>query len=259
MRIEIDVMMEYHLGGDDMVLLTLEACQTHNQRIVESSLEIDDGTVHRIGDPGALNHRVWAQVPRDTMNLSYHARVDVDRPAVVLNDLPATPTSVLTPDVLDYLRPSRFCQSDLFTSFVAKTFGGLNGGTKIAAIQDWVKHELSYVPGRSTGMTTAMDTFVAREGVCRDFTHVMCALARAGGVPARYTSVYCADVNPPDFHAVVEVWLDGAWHLIDPTGMSAAPGLVVIASGRDATDVAFMETEKWAYMLRQSVTVSRLD
>ena len=130
--------------------------------------------------------------------------------------------------------------------FADERFGHLEGGAKIAAILDWTSSSLAYVPGSSCGTTTAYDTFVMREGVCRDYAQLVCGLARAANIPARYVTGYGANVDPADFHAVAEVWLDGAWHLVDATGMCSASGLAIIGTGRDATDVSFMETEKEA-------------
>jgi transglutaminase-like putative cysteine protease len=84
---------------------------------------------------------------------------------------------------------------------------------------------------------------------------MVCALARASNIPARCVSVYGAGVNPPDFHAVAQVWLEGGWHMVDATGMSSGADLVVIAAGRDASDIAFMETQSMAEMISQSVSV----
>lgn len=249
--------MEYQIFDNDTVLLILEAAQTDGQTILESVLEIEDATMHRIGGEGGVGQRVWAFVKSDQLKLRYRAKVDVTRPEVALETLEATPMSALPGEVVTYLRPSRFCQSDMLTGFAEKQFGHLEGGAKIASILDWVKAEIAYAPGSSNATTTAIDTFVGREGVCRDFTHMVCSLARAANIPARYTSVYGADVQPPDFHAVAQVWLDGAWHLVDATGMNTAAGLVVIGSGRDAADVAFMETAQWAQFSAQKVSVSQ--
>ena len=93
---------------------------------------------------------------------------------------------------------------------------------------------------RATPTTTAADAFVSRQGVCRDYAHLMASFARAAGMPARLVSAYAWRLEPPDFHAVVEVWLDGAWHLLDATGLAPIEGLARICVGRDATDIAFM-------------------
>ena len=257
MAFGIDVRMQYRLGSDPMVLLVLEAARTGGQTVIEDHLEIAQADITRIDGEGGVGQRIWARVHADDLHLRYRATVDVTRPAPRLEQLGGTPLHGLPGDVLSYLRPSRFCPSDLFQAFTARRFGGLQGGRKVAAIRDWVASSLSYVPSSSPA-TTAQDTFVTREGVCRDYAHVVCALARAAGIPARYVSGYAPDVDPPDFHALVEVWLEGAWHLVDATGMSGDDGAAVIGVGRDAGDVAFMETWSEASFVSQSVSVMRL-
>lgn len=258
MRVEIAVGLEYQICGNQAILLTLEAAQTDGQTVVNSSLNIENATLHRINGEGMVGERVWAFVTNERFLVQYRATVDVHRSEIVLEALAGTPMQELPGDVLTYLRPSRYCQSDLFVDFVSKQFGHLQGGAKIAAILNWVSAEIAYVSGSSNPTTTAVDTFVAREGVCRDFAHLMCSLARAANIPARYTSVYGANVSPPDFHAVVQVWLDGTWHLIDATRMSSAAELVIIGSGRDASDVAFMETEQWVQPINMNISVAHL-
>lgn len=256
MQIQIKVALEYQLSANENVLLTLEVAETDGQSIKESLLSVDNATLLRMAGEGGVGNRVWARIAGDRLNLRYCAKVDVTRPDVALEGLAAMPFHSLPTEVLTCLRPSRFCQSDLFTDFVGQRFGHLAGGTKVAAIAQWVKAETHYVSGSSDGKTTAVDTFVSRQGVCRDFAHLTCSLIRAANIPARYVSVYGIDVDPPDFHAATQVWLDGAWHLLDATGMGTASRLVVIGAGRDAADVAFLETSQWAQLIHQSVTVA---
>lgn len=256
MRITIDVTMDYQLPRAEPVLLTLAAARTDGQTLEENHLEVEDARLEWIDADGMVGQRVWAFLDTPRLVLHYSAAVDVTRPDVPLEALASTAFGALPAHVIGHLRPSRFCQSDLFTAFVAQKFGHLTGGAKIAAMRDWVAQEIAYVPGSSNPATTAIDTFVSRAGVCRDYTHLMCALARAANIPARYTSAYGIGVNPPDFHAVAEVWLDGAWHLVDPTGMSRADRMAVISSGQDAVDVAFMENESGAMPRNQFIQVA---
>ena len=114
------------------------------------------------------------------------------------------------------------------------------------AIRDWIADNFSYEPV-STSSTTALDSFVERRGICRDYAHVLVTLARASAIPARYVSCYAPGVDPPDFHAVAEVFLadptvagGGAWQLVDATGMADPAQTVKIGVGRDAADVSFM-------------------
>lgn len=164
------------------------------------------------------------------------------------NDLPA--------EVLIYTRPSRYCPSDQFGRFVQRSFGDTDGGERVLAILEWIRDNIDYEHGVSDTETTAARTFIDRAGVCRDFTHLGITLCRASGIPARAVSAYAYQLDPPDFHAVFEVYLDGGWWLIDPTGLAPIEGLVRIASGRDAADIAFLTTQGTCEHVRQSVTVS---
>lgn len=253
MRIEINVAMDYQLCSDETVYLAIEAAETTGQTILSSDLVIEGAELHRITVEGMVGKRGWSFISGERLKLRYRATVDVTRSALDLALLSATDS--IPNAVAMYLRPSQFCQSDLFTDFVAAQFGALSGGAKIKAIVAWVTAEIAYISGSSFVGTTAIDTFVGRSGVCRDFAHLVCTLARAAGIPARYASVYGAGVSPPDFHAVAQVWLAGDWHLVDATGMTDASGLVIIAAGRDAGNVAFLETTHWAHPLLQTVSV----
>jgi transglutaminase-like putative cysteine protease len=257
MRLDIEVAFDYEVARGDAALLAITVAQTDGQTVLDSALEVENASLRWIDGQGGVGRRVWATPEAERLQLYYRAKVDVTRPDVDLDALAATPWHALPDEVIAFLRPSRFCPSDLLTSFVRSRFGHLEGGEKVAAIRDWTEASLAYVAGSSGATTTAVDTFVSREGVCRDYAHLVCGLARAANIPARYTTGYGPDVSPPDFHAVAEVWLDGAWHLVDATGMSSAGGLVVIGSGRDAGDVAFLETEHWASLVRQEVGVTR--
>ena len=136
-----------------------------------------------------------------------------------------------------------------------RTFGDTSGGARVLAILDWIHENIDYEPGSSDSETTAARTFIDRAGVCRDFTHLGVTLCRASGIPARAVSAYAHELSPPDFHAVFEVWLDGGWWMVDPTRLAPIEGLVRIASGRDAADIAFLTTQGDCRMVRQSVTV----
>jgi transglutaminase-like putative cysteine protease len=87
----------------------------------------------------------------------------------------------------------------------------------------------------------------------------MAAFARAAGIPARLVSAYAWRLDPPDFHAVVDVWLGNRWRLVDASGLAPIEGLVRIAVGRDATDISFMTIFGYAELVHQEVRVTRVD
>ena len=187
----------------------------------------------------------------------YRARIEIDRVILPLASLNAGDPRALPALVVPYLLPSRYCESDRFEAFVQREFSGFDGGAKIAAMRDWIDNNVDYVSGASNGETSAADTFVQRQGVCRDFAHLLAGFARAAMIPARLVSAYAPQVTPPDFHAVVEVWLDESWHLVDATGMAEPHEIVRICVGRDATDIAFMTVFGTADFREQRVTVTR--
>lgn len=258
MRIEIYVEMAYEIGPSRMAMLAIEAASTAGQTVISDRLDLDSASLHRIAGESEVGTRIWLRLEQQALRLSYRAEVEVTRRDTRLENVPADPVHALPAVVFTYLRPSRFCQSDEFVGFVANRFGTLEGGAKIAAIRDWVACEVRYLQATSDTQTTVVDTFARREGVCRDFAHLVCALSRAAGIPARYASAYGPDVDPPDFHAVAQVWLDGDWHVVDATGMSTAADMVLIGVGRDAFDAPFMETDDEAHLVSQTVLVKRI-
>ncbi|SFA79433.1 Transglutaminase-like enzyme, putative cysteine protease [Poseidonocella pacifica] len=255
MKIQIDVAMEYDLSGDMRACLAVEAAKTPVQTVLSEELSLPGATLTRTAGEAGLGQRIWVAMSAPRMSLRYSATAEITRDNSPLENFALTPRHELPGEVMTFLRPSRYCQSDMFPAFVARRFGEIEGGAKVAAMRDWVREEMTYVPGTSNATTTVIDTFAAREGVCRDYAHMVCALARAADIPARYCSVYGIGVEPPDFHAVAQVYLGGAWHVVDATGMCEPDQVAVISVGRDACDVAFMETSDPAGLIEQSVSV----
>lgn len=259
MKLSIRAQLDYSFDGPCEALLQLEAAALPEQRVIESELGISPpARVTKVPATDGIGERCWVRVERGLV-VDYRAIVLVERPPHDCADLAATPLSDLPPATIPYLMASRYCPSDQFQTYVDADFAGLEGGRRIVAMRDWIHRSFTYDPAASTSHTTATDSFVRRQGICRDYAHVMIALARAAGIPARIASVYGHGVDPPDFHAVADVFLGGAWHLVDATGMAGGEGLVRIGVGRDAADVAFLSTYGKATMNSQSVAVERLD
>ena len=140
-----------------------------------------------------------------------------------------------------YTRPSRYAESDSLAPTAAAEFAGLVTGTDLlAGVSSWVGTRLAYVSGSSLFTDGAARTLLAREGVCRDFAHLSIALLRGLNIPARLVSVYAPGLDPMDFHAVAEAWVDGVWRVVDATTLAPRETLVRIATGRDAADTAFL-------------------
>lgn len=255
MRLSIDVELDYWITDAADVLLQIEVAALTDQVLEKQELTVwtDTPIVTAVGEDG-VGQRCLAR-GTGSFRAEYHAIVRIDRPPVDIAGLLATSPRNIPGAVIPYVLPSRYCESDRFEGFVHAEFAGLEGGALALAMQDWVRHNLRYDGAASSGATTAMMTFADRRGVCRDYAHLLCALARAGGIPARSVSAYAPHVVPQDFHAVCELWLNGRWHLLDPTGMAGLDEIARVAVGRDATDIAFMTVFGRAMMNAQTVTV----
>ncbi|WP_353826541.1 transglutaminase-like domain-containing protein [Agromyces sp. SYSU T0242] len=153
---------------------------------------------------------------------------------------PAPEASADAVDLLAFLRPSRYAESDRLAATAASEFARVEGVDRLAAVSSWVGTRLSYVPGSSSPTDGAVQTLLARQGVCRDYAHLVVALLRALDVPARLVAVYAPGLDPMDFHAVAEAFVDGAWHVVDATTLAPRETLVRISTGRDAADTAFL-------------------
>ncbi len=259
MRLQVEANLRYWLYEPTDVLLAIEAAPTEEQRLLDDGLTVNALAPLRTvpGDDG-IGRRTWIRATGE-FQANYRGTFLVERVCDPLMGLAIAPRDQLPAHVIPYLWPSRFCQSDLFTSFVEREFGHLSGGTKVQAMARWIQSHIDYRIGASNEKTSALDTFVARKGVCRDYAHVMAAFTRAAGIPARLVSAYAWRLEPQDFHAVVDVWLGGRWRLVDASGLAPTEGLVRIAVGRDATDISFMTVFGSADFLAQEVRVSRQD
>jgi len=182
-------------------------------------------------DPSGTRFEV-INVAAGKVEVTYSARVEGR----------TSPDHVTELDQLIYLRPSRYCESDTLAPIAHAEFEGLEGHSLVDAISSWVGTHLSYVPGSSLSTDGAVATLLARRGVCRDYAHLAVALLRAMQVPARVAAVYAPGLKPMDFHAVAEAAIDGVWRVVDPTTLAPRQSLLRIATGRDASDIAFVDT-----------------
>jgi transglutaminase-like putative cysteine protease len=254
-KVAITAMLDYTLPNAADVLLAVEVIPSGDQQLVTDLLTVaGSGPLKTIQGMDGLGRRTWLHA-EGRIGISYNATVVVDREPTNIAGLDTVPHAELPPAYIQYLTPSRYCPSDRHENFVTTRFDGPSKGDKVLQMAEWIFNYIEYAPGFSPIGSTATDTFIQRRGVCRDFAHLLIAFARAADIPARMVSAYAPGINPPDFHAVVEVYLDGRWHLVDPTRLSREEQLVRIAVGRDATDISFMTIFGTAQMISQSVIV----
>jgi transglutaminase-like putative cysteine protease len=264
MPIDISVRFAFSLDKLSDVLLQFEAAAIPEQRILSRNSRISDAEhIARVAAHDGIGERIWLHV-EGPCEVTYSARVAINRLLPDIATLARLEPHDLPAGTVQYLFDSRYCPADRFQPFVEAEFAGLEGGARVLAIRDWIGENLTYTPGCSDSNTTALDSFVERRGICRDYAHVLITLARASAIPARYASVYAPGVEPPDFHAVAEVFLadptipgGGAWHLVDATGMADPAETVKIGIGRDAADTSFMTVFGDAQFGAKEVVVSK--
>ena len=161
----------------------------------------------------------------------------------------AAPVSDLPPDTLPFLRPSRYCETELLSDFAWANFGAISGGwAKVQAICDFVHQRLRFSYPEARPTRTAGEALAEGVGVCRDFTHLAVALCRCLNIPARYCNGYLGDIGVPpdpapmDFNAWFEVFLGDRWFTFDARHNQPRIGRILIARGRDAADIPMIAT-----------------
>jgi transglutaminase-like putative cysteine protease len=255
MKLNVHVHLDYELPGPTDLLLQIEAADIPEQAIEWKDIILPQADhIAHVPAQDCIGDRIWLRMS-GKMVVDYRARIIVNRNLADCRQLQRVPPHLLPGETIPYLLSSRYCESDRFQSFVEEEFRALEGGELVIAMRDWVHDHLRYVPGSSNVMTTAADTFISRRGICRDYAHLLITLARSAGIPARIASVYALGVDPPDFHAVAEIFLGGEWHLVDATGMAREAGMAKIGVGRDAADVAFLTAFGGAQLIDQYVSV----
>jgi len=245
-RIELQIALNYQIDpqGADFVF-NIHAAQTASQRIVFENLSISQAIEPQIHtDPISGNRYMRLRALPGELNVSYAATVDLTHHFADPGQIAEVPVRCLPPEVMGYIYPSRYCQSDRLLKLASNEFGNLpQGYSRVQAIRDWVHRHVTFTSNSSTSNTSAVDTLIGQVGICRDFAHLMVALCRAVNIPARFTTGtdYGADpiLGPPDFHAYVEAYVGDRWYIFDPSGTAIPMGLVRFGTGRDAADVAF--------------------
>ncbi|HMR49411.1 MAG TPA: transglutaminase family protein [Arachnia sp.] len=182
-------------------------------------------------------------------DLTYRAIVDRYAPPRIVEDA----------ERIRYLRPSRYCESDSLSPTAVAEFHDLRGAQLLDAVSSWVGTHLTYVSGSSQPTDGAIQTLLSRQGVCRDFAHLVVALLRAREVPARVVSVYAPGLEPMDFHAVAEAAIDGKWCVVDATTLAPRDSMLRIATGRDASDTAFLTNQSGALILNSLEVTATVD
>lgn len=245
-RLRLALELDYVVGehGCDFIF-NIHAAHTERQRVVEERLTLSQDVQLRVETDGTTRNRyLRVKALPGPLKLAYGATVELSHHVAEPDGIGEVPVARLPAQVLGYIYPSRYCQSDRLHRFAMREFGQQwQGYGRVQAIRDWVLQRTTFASNSSNSNTSAIDTLLETTGVCRDFAHLMIALCRAINIPARFTTGidYGADpaLGPTDFHAYVEAYLGDRWYLFDPSGTAIPMGFVRFGTGRDAADVAF--------------------
>jgi transglutaminase-like putative cysteine protease len=175
------------------------------------------------------------------------------------------PVADLPPETLRFLLSSRYCEVDLLSNTAAQLFGGIAPGwQRVQAICDWVHQNVSFGYHFASATKTALEVYRDRTGVCRDFQHLAITFCRSLNIPARYATGYLGDIcipltdTPMDFSAWFEVYLEGRWWAFDARNNVPRVGRVLMATGRDATDVAITTSFGNARLVHFEITTDEV-
>ena len=258
--ISVSARLQYEVTATTSFVFSLAAGASDHQRILHERLHCEPGLDPRHLEDDTGNRLIVLSHDPGGFEISYEAVVALNPFVPGVEPDQETAFAELPAAAYSYLRPSRYCESDLLSRFASRTFGtGPTGVERVHDICEWVHGHLDYVPGSTDASTTAVDVFHTAAGVCRDFSHLAIALCRALGIPARYVSGYAVDLDPPDFHGFFETFIEGRWYLFDATKMSIIDQLVRIATGRDAADVAFATYTGQAVLTELEVSATATD
>lgn len=242
MKLDVSAHLAYEVYGPSVFLLAVRCHDDPGQAILEESLTTDpDLPLKELRKSERDNRYTRLDITEPgSVDINYEATVETHPEIVSVDDL--NNGGLETHGILqtEYLFPSRYVQTDLFRNAATDLFGTIPSELgKVNAIEDWLNRHIRYAPGSSNEQSSAADTFVSRNGVCRDFAHLGIAFCRCLNIPARYVTVFANQLQPQDFHAVFEAFVGGRWLLFDGTRLAPLNGMVRIADGRDASDVSF--------------------
>jgi transglutaminase-like putative cysteine protease len=202
---------------------------------------------------GNICSRILAPAGRITLSADFIVR-DSGQPDEVAPDAEQIAVHNLPDETLMYLLGSRYCETDRLSNLAWSLFGKTDlGWPRVQAICDYVHDRIRFDYQTARPTKGAWEAHEEREGVCRDYAHLAVAFCRCMNIPARDCTGYLGDigvpiVDPMDFSAWFEVWLGGRWYTFDARNNTPRIGRVLIARGRDATDVAIANTFGTAFL-----------
>lgn len=253
-------MLRLHPSLDSMLvepeILNIEHIDLSSKRKIEGSIYLDS-----FG-----NRCLRFSAPAGALRLAGMSLVRIeDEPDLIGNEALQHPVENLPNEMLQFLLSSRYCEVDRMAQIAGDLFGTTQQGWPLAvAIRDWVHDHVQFNYKSARPTKTALDLFTERVGVCRDFQHLAITLSRAMNIPARYVTGFLGDIRVPfggpgDFSAWYEVYLGDRWWALDARHNTARLGRLLMAVGRDATDVAITTAFGAAHLTHFFVESNEID
>jgi len=233
--------MHYTASTPGTIVLNIHALRTPHQTVISETFTTEPYIkVEELVMAHNENRLIRFEIAGPgQVRVKYNASIDNFCEVRDFSHIDEVPVALMDQNVLPYLYPSRYCQSDKLYRLAYHLFGHINNPfEKVAALTTWINQNVQYLSGSSNAQTSAFDTVTEQAGVCRDFAHLGIALCRALTIPARYFTGYAYQLQPADFHACFEAYIGTEWVLFDATRLVPLNGLIKIASGRDAADTA---------------------
>jgi transglutaminase-like putative cysteine protease len=241
MIIDASCKISFHANAPIPLILMLRPRSGYAQWIMREEYAITPSTqVVEYNDGfGNLCQRVILGPGEFTISCS--CRAETADVIDVAPDAEFVPAQFLPEAALQFLLPSRYCQSDQLGQLASSIVGQSPAGyPQVEAIRAWIHGHIKYQYGQSDASTSALDTADSKVGVCRDFAHLGIALCRSLNIPARMVVGYLHRLDPMDLHAWFEAFVGGRWYLFDATQSEPRGNRIAIAYGRDAADVALV-------------------
>jgi len=243
---------------ESVMELWMQPQKSARQRLVSFELEIDPpAQLFSYADSfGNAVYHFDVPHPHDRLTITARSAVETQTPVPLPESLDMGEWDRLRSEFLrgenfDFLHPHGFAhESEALQAFMAeKDLADLRRADPLTAVRELNKAiyaAFGYEAGVTRADSPIDDVLKARAGVCQDFAHVMIAICRMWGLPARYVSGYLftdrkgGDRSDPDAtHAWVEVFLPSLrWIGFDPTNnIAAGERHISCAIGRDYSDV----------------------
>ena len=251
MRIRLGYELRYTFEQRTPIILTLNVHHGRAKDLIEPDyMQTDPGVPLRAYHDGFGNWCTRIVAPAGAFRIWTSALIhDSGLPDIVASNAQQVPVEALPDATLVYLLGSRYCETDLLSELAWQKFGqGPTGWSRVQAICDFVHQHIEFGYQYANAGKTAFGAYTEGRGVCRDYAHLAIALCRCMNIPARYCTGYLGDIGippvdaPMDFAGWFEAYLGDRWYTFDARNNVPRIGRVLIATGRDAADVALNTT-----------------